>query len=272
MIDAHTELYGVLGNPVRHSLSPIIHNSAFQKMGLNAVYLAFEVKDLKAALEGVRGLGVRGVSVTIPFKTEVIRFLDGIEAVAQKIKAINTISNQDGRLVGYNTDWSGALRALEERIDLKDKRVCLMGAGGAARAIGFGLKERGAEIFISNRSHESGEKLARELGGIFKPFPGGLDVDVLINATSVGMSPQPEVTPYSEEPLREGMIVMDIVYHPLETRLLKEAKKRGCSTINGLEMLLYQAIGQIEIWTGMKPDITPVRESLRQAISLKEYD
>ncbi|MBM4323758.1 MAG: shikimate dehydrogenase [Deltaproteobacteria bacterium] len=267
MIDAKTQLYGLIGNPVRHSLSPIIHNSAFREMGLNAIYLAFEVKNLRAALEGIKGSGIRGVSVTIPFKREAIPFLDEIEAVAERIRAINTIANQSGKLVGYNTDWSGALMALEGRIDLKDRRVLLIGAGGAARAIGFGLKEKGAEIFISNRSPERGKQLAQELRGDFRPSIHGLGVDVIINATSIGMHPQPEATPFSEELLKEGMLVMDIVYQPLETRLLRAANKRGCLTINGLEMLLYQAILQIEIWTGRRPDALSIREYLRRAVS-----
>jgi len=270
MIDAQTELYGVLGNPVRHSLSPVIHNSAFRKMGLNAVYLAFEVKNLKAAMEGIREFGIRGVSVTVPFKTEALPFLDEIDVLAEKIRAINTIVNQGGKLIGYNTDWSGALMALEEWIDLKDKRVLLIGAGGAARAIGFGLKEKGAEIFISNRSHERGEQLARELKAVFQPSIDGLEADVLINATSIGMYPQPEATPFPKEFLKEGMIVMDIVYQPLETRLLKEAERKGCLAINGLEMLLYQAAAQIEIWTGRKADVLNIRESLQRAVTPME--
>src|SRR4030042_634986 len=122
MIDAETQLYGIIGNPVRHSLSPIIHNGAFRRMGLNAVYLAFEVKDLKKAIDGIRGLGIRGVSVTIPFKTEVISFLDKVDGVAGQIGAVNTIVNEGGKLVGYNTDWRGALGALEEKVDLKGKK------------------------------------------------------------------------------------------------------------------------------------------------------
>jgi shikimate dehydrogenase len=156
MIDAQTELYGVIGNPVQHSLSPILHNGAFKRLGWNAVYLAFEVKNLKEALRGIRGLGVRGVSVTIPFKTEVIPFLDKVEGVAKKIGAVNTIVNQGGRLIGYNTDCEGALEALEEKMNLKGKRVVLLGAGGAARAIGFGLKERDCQLIIANRSRNRG--------------------------------------------------------------------------------------------------------------------
>jgi shikimate dehydrogenase len=136
MIDGRTELYGIIGNPIRHSLSPMIHNGAFKRLGWNAVYLAFEVKNLEEALRGIRGLGVRGVSVTHPFKTEVIPFLDKVEKLAKKIGAVNTIVHRGGRLIGYNTDCDGALEALEEKMELRWKKVVLLGAGGAARAIG----------------------------------------------------------------------------------------------------------------------------------------
>jgi len=152
MIDGRTELYGVIGNPVRHSLSPIIHNGAFKRLGWNAVYLAFEIKNLEEVLRGIRGIGVKGVSVTHPFKTEVIPFLDKVEGLANKVKAVNTIVHRGGRLIGYNTDCKGALEALEEKVNLKGKGVVLLGAGGAARAIGFGLRERDCQLIIANRS------------------------------------------------------------------------------------------------------------------------
>lgn len=268
MIDAQTEIYGIIGNPVRHSLSPTIHNGAFLRMGLNAVYLAFEVKNLKEAISGIRGLGIRGVSVTIPFKTKVIPFLDNVEGVAGKIGAVNTIVNDGGRLIGYNTDWRGALEALEEKVDLKGKKVVLLGAGGAARAIGFGLRERGSEIIIFNRSSDKGKDLAKELGGIYRPFSSieGLEANVLINATSVGMYPHDEKSPLPKEVLKEGMIVMDIVYQPLRTKLLREAEQQGCQTIDGLEMLAYQGAAQLDIWTGKRPDLGQIKEDLRQAL------
>ena len=170
MIDAQTELYGVIGNPVQHSLSPMIHNGAFKRLGWNAVYLAFEVKNIEEALRGIRGLGVRGVSVTIPFKTEVIPFLDKVEGLAKKIGAVNTIVNRRGKLIGYNTDCDGAVEALDERMDLRGKRVVLLGAGGAARGIGFGLRERGYPLIVVNRSKEKGQSLCKELGCDYLPI------------------------------------------------------------------------------------------------------
>jgi shikimate dehydrogenase len=273
MINARTELYGVIGNPVRHSLSPMIHNGALKRLGRNAVYLTFEVKDLEEALRGIRGLGVRGVSVTIPFKTEVIRFLDKVEGRAKKIGAVNTIVNREGKLIGYNTDCNGALGALEERIHLEGKKVLLLGAGGAARAIGFGLKERDCRLIVSNRTKKKGEALTRELkchflpmSSLFERTAGELEADILINATSVGMYPRQRETPFPKKFLRKGMLVMDIVYQPLYTRLLREAKEKGCLTIDGLEMLVRQGAAQLMIWIGRRPDVKQIRDELYKAL------
>lgn len=268
MIDAQTELYGIIGNPVRHSLSPIIHNGAFRRMGLNAVYLAFEVNDLEEAIGGVRELGLRGVSVTLPFKTQILPYLDQIEGVASKIRAVNTILNEGGRMIGHNTDWEGALQALETKVDLKGKRVILLGAGGAARAIGFGLKEKGCQVIIFNRSQNRAKILAKELGCFHHPLSSfeEMDGDILVNATSVGMYPLDAESPIPKEILEEGMVVMDIVYRPLQTRLLREAAERGCMTIDGLEMLAHQGAAQLEIWTGKRPDILEIKNDLRRVL------
>ena len=268
MIDAETQLYAVFGNPVRHSLSPIIHNGAFQRMGLNAAYLAFEVSNLEEAVSGIKGLGIRGVSVTIPFKTQIIPFLDQLDEVAGKIRAVNTVRHEGGKLIGYNTDWSGALGALGEKVALKGNRIYLLGTGGAARAIAFGLKERGCQVFIGGRSPKKAAALAEELGMVHRPFPfaGRLDADVLVNATSAGMSPNDEESPVPKEVLHKEMTVMDIVYKPLKTKLLREAEERGCRTIDGLEMLARQGAAQIEIWTGRKAEIGEIQEDLRRAL------
>jgi len=273
MIDAQTKLYGVIGNPVRHSLSPIIHNGAFKRLGWNAIYLAFEVKNLEEALRGIRGLDVKGVSVTSPFKTEIVPFLDKVEGLARKIEAVNTIVNRGGKLIGYNTDGRGALEALEEKIDLRGKSVILLGAGGAARAIGFGLKKRDCQFIVANRSKKKGEGLSKELGCDYLPISslvrmkaGELEADVIINATSLGMVPRDRETPIPKKLLKEGMMVMDIVYQPLQTKLLREAKEKGCLTIIGLEMLVRQGAAQSEIWTGRKPEIGPIKKDLRRAM------
>lgn len=274
MIDGRTNLYGVIGNPIRHSLSPVLHNGAFRRMGLNAVYLAFEVQNLREAVAGIRGLGIRGVSVTIPFKTEIISLLDEIDEWAKEIHAINTILNREGRLIGYNTDWSGAIEALEKRVRLEGKRVLLLGAGGAARAIGYGLKKRNAEILICNRSLERGKALAEELGCRCEPLPAikDFEAELLINATSVGMHPHDRESPVPKGLLRQGMTVMDIVYRPLRTRLLREAQECGCEIVDGLEMLAYQGAKQLELWTGRKPDVGLIRDDLLRAGGEGAYD
>lgn len=274
MIDAHTRLFGVIGNPVRHSLSPVIHNGSLARMGMNAAYLAFEVQDLAAAVQGIRGLGICGISVTLPFKREIIPLLDRLDDTAARIGAVNTVANKEGLLVGYNTDWNGALAALEEETDLPGRNVLLLGAGGAARAIAFGLKERGCRAAIVNRTLPKAEDLARELG--FVAFPAEsldrLAPDVLINATSAGMSPRDRETPFPQRLFREGMVVMDIVYKPLETVLLREAREKGCRTIDGLAMLAHQGAAQVEIWTGQKPDVGEIKEDLKGAISNRPAD
>ena len=269
MINAHTELYGIIGNPVRHSLSPVIHNEAFRRMGLNAVYLAFEVNHLKEAMGGIRELGVRGLSVTIPFKTQILPYLDHIEGVAGKIRAVNTLAMEGQKLVGYNTDWCGAVEALEEKIDLQGKRVILLGAGGAARAIGFGLKEKGCQVAIFNRSRSRAEVLARELGCTHHPLSSLREMvgDVLVNATSVGMHPLDAESPVPKEVLGEGMVVMDIVYKPLRTKLLQEAEEQGCITIDGLEMLARQGAAQVHIWTGKRQKTDRIRGDLRRVLT-----
>ncbi|MGQ9693789.1 MAG: shikimate dehydrogenase [Thermodesulfobacteriota bacterium] len=272
MIDAHTHLYGIIGNPVKHSLSPIIHNRIFSRLGINAVYLAFEVNNLKKAIEGMRGLGISGMSVTIPFKTEIIPFLDELDELTKQIQAVNTLQNKGGKILGFNTDWLGAIQSLKEKSDLQDKKALLLGAGGAARAIAFGLKKEGCEIFIFNRSQEKGEKLAKELRATYlRKFPTIKEInpEIVINATSVGMVPHEDQSPYPINLLQEGMVVMDIVYHPRQTKLLREAEARGCQTVEGIEMLARQAAAQTEIWTGHKPDIAYIKEDLQKALRIK---
>ncbi len=261
MLDASTSLYGVIGNPVRHSLSPIIHNVSFKRAGINAVYLAFEINNLSDALKGIKALGIRGLSVTIPFKTEVVKYLDEIDPIAKKIKAVNTILNHEGNLLGFNTDWLGALEALKEVTDLDEKKILVLGAGGASRAIVYGLSRAGCQVIITNRSIDRAKELAEEFGCLYLKEPTS-EVDIIINSTPVGMYPLENETPLPKHYLRKGMIVMDTVYKPLKTRLLREAEERGCLTINGLSMLSYQGAYQFEIWTGTKPDILKIKEDL----------
>ncbi len=270
-INGRTALYGIIGNPVNHSLSPAMHNAAFAELGENSVYLPFPVLDLEAGILGLKALGVKGVSVTIPYKEAVIPLLDEIEAVARQIGAVNTIEIKDigGRklLCGSNTDWVGANRALAEKVRLRGAQVVLLGAGGSARAIGFGLQKEGARVVLCSRTESRGRSLAAELGCLWCPLDDAdsLHGEVLVNATSVGMQPEIHVSPIAKAILSRFQVVMDIVYAPLATRLLLEAQAAGCQVINGLEMLLYQGVAQYELWTGKPAPVELMRQKLYQA-------
>ena len=263
-VNGATELYGIMGNPVSHSLSPAMHNAAFQHLGLNKVYIPFATRDAAAAIKGFRALGVKGVSVTIPHKQAVIPELDGIDPVAAKIGAVNTLIINGGNVHGYNTDWLGANAALKQLTPLKGKKVLLLGAGGSARAIGFGLLEEGACPTLASRTPSTGQALAEALGCPWVPLGAieDLQADILINATSIGMGANHEQSPLACQCLVHFDIVMDIVYAPLETRLLSEAKAAGRQTINGLAMLLYQGVAQFELWTGLEAPVEIMRQQL----------
>ncbi len=267
-IDAKTFLYGVIGDPVLHSLSPVMHNTAFAAIGYNGVYLAFGVKDVAAAISGVRGLGIRGLSVTIPHKLTVMKHLDEIDDKAVRIGAVNTIINNDGKLFGYNSDCLGATNALLEKTDIKDKQVILVGAGGAARAIGFGILSEGGKLTIVNILEDEGKQLAKDLNVDYYHLSEHkkLDCQILINATPVGMSPDTDAMPIEKEFLREDMVVMDVVYNPLETRLLKEAKNIGCITVDGVSMFVYQGVSQFESWTGKKAPVDVMRKVVMESL------
>jgi shikimate dehydrogenase len=266
IVDQHTGLYGVIGNPISHSLSPIMHNAAFSQKGINAVFMAFETRDPDACIKGMKGLGIKGMAVTIPYKADVIPLLDEVDDLAGRIGAANTIINRNGRLVGYNTDGIGALKALEERTELSGKSCIMIGAGGAARAIGYVLMENGIELTVANRSVERGKSLCRALGCRFINLGGLLreKADILINTTPVGMAPAYGACLVPEQALRDGMVVMDIVYNPLETRLIAMAGSRGCITINGLAMFVHQGAEQFRLWTGIEPPIKAMTEAVER--------
>ena len=271
-IDSNTRIYGVMGKPVSHSLSPAMHNAAFQQIGLNSVYVAFEVKDVARALDGFRELGVCGVSVTIPHKQAVIKHLDAIDPVAEKIGAVNTLVIDERQIKGFNSDWVGAVQALETITELPGKTILVLGAGGSARAVGFGLREKGAKILLANRTLSRGQALAAELGAEFVLLTDIADVkaDALINTTSVGMTPSVDATPAPAALLENVAAVMDIVYSPVETRLLREAKQAGCRTADGTNMLLYQGVAQFEVWTGRNAPVDVMRAALNAG--LKQLD
>jgi 3-dehydroquinate dehydratase/shikimate dehydrogenase len=250
-VDAATRVYGVVGDPVSHSLSPAIMNTALRRENVNAVYLALHAKTLKDLLACVRDIPIHGLSITMPYKQAILEHLDNTDSHTTKIGACNTVVRaQDGKLYGFNTDTAGVVRPLEQRITLEGARMLVLGAGGAARAAVFGLKERGCEVFILNRSSAPAQKLARQAKArsVKRPDLKKLSFDVIINATPVGMANT------RESPLNENEInaryVFDMIYDPAETRLMKMAKERGAQVIPGIEMFVQQAARQFEIWTG----------------------
>jgi 3-dehydroquinate dehydratase / shikimate dehydrogenase len=250
-VDVATRVYGVAGDPVSHSLSPIIMNTAMRRENVNAVYLALHAKTLKDLLACVRDIPIHGLSITMPYKEAILQYLDNTDSHTAKIGACNTVVRaQDGKLYGFNTDTAGVVRPLEQRLALEGARVLVLGAGGAARAAVFGLKERGSEVFILNRSTAPAQKLARQAKArtVKRADMKKLAFDVIVNATPVGMSNTREL------PLNENEInakyVFDMVYDPAETRFLKAAKDRGAQIIPGIEMFVHHAARQFEIWTG----------------------
>jgi shikimate dehydrogenase len=271
MIDADTSLFGLIGDPVAHSLSPVMHNQAFAATGYNGVYLTFRVTDPDKAIKGIAALNFKGVSVTLPHKVAVMEYLDAVDETAARIGAVNTIVNNQGRLIGYNTDGAGALQALRTRTSIKDKSVALIGAGGAARAIGFGLVAAGGRVTILNRTRVSGERLATDLPAQFLPLEKWTQnhYEILINTTPVGMHPETDATPIPKEDLSKDMVVMDIVYNPLETRLLKEAAASGCRIIKGVDMFVFQGAQQFELWTGKKAPVEVMRQAVLEALKAK---
>jgi shikimate dehydrogenase len=264
MIDAAAQVFAVMGSPVRHSLSPVMFNRAFSETGYNGVYVAFQVAAVKDGMAAMRSLGIKGASITIPHKVSILDFLNEMDPMAESIGAVNTVVNHEGRLKGYNSDCLGAITALEETTGLKGKRVAIIGAGGAARAIGFGVKSRGSDLTLINRTVASGEKLATALEADFIPISElqSLPYDILIQTTSLGMIPNIHQSPVPDALLTPGLLVMDIVYAPLKTRLLKVAEKSGCRTINGLSMFVHQAAFQFELWTQRPAPLAVMKQSL----------
>jgi shikimate dehydrogenase len=259
--DAAPARFAVLGYPVGHSLSPVMHNAAFAATGFAGLYAAIPVREIGPAVAGLRALDFRGASITIPHKQAVMEWLDEVAEDARRIGAVNTVVNREGRLAGWNTDRAGAIAALREKTPLAGRQTAVLGAGGAARAVAFGIADEGGAVTIFNRGRKRGEALAAELGSEFHPLSDfkGDSFDILINTTPVGMLPAAGETPIPGERLRPGLVVMDIIYNPLRTRLLAEAAAAGCITIDGLEMFIRQGARQFELWTGMPAPVEVMR-------------
>jgi len=283
-ISGKTRVCGVIGDPVEHTMSPAMHNAAFNQLGLDYIYIPFRVKkeELGKSIEGMRALNIKGLNVTIPHKVAVIPLLDKLDPLVKKIDAVNTIDNTDGVLTGYNTDATGFLQALLERgVEPEGKNTVILGAGGASRALSFILAERGARLVILNRKLELNwaEELAQRISQAFKKEIEALELntenlsvvleraDILINATSVGMSPDIDGTPIPARLLKPGLVVFDIVYNPLKTRLLREAEEAGARTIiSGIDMLAWQGALAFKKWTGQKAPLELMKREATEAL------
>jgi shikimate dehydrogenase/3-dehydroquinate dehydratase type I len=256
--------YILLGNPVKQSLSPIMHNAALADLSQDGRYNAFCVYDLAAVVSGMRGMDIHGASVTIPYKVAVMELLDDIDEDALKIGAVNTISNDNGRLTGFNTDWRGLILTLKEAMTIKDKKFVIIGAGGTARAAAYGIIKEGGTPIIVNRSAEKGKILSDKFNCPFYSLAeiGKIKADCLINTTPVGMYPCADGSPVDTGVLAGYKYVMDVIYNPLTTKLLQDAKMQGCHTFLGLDMFVHQGACQIELWTGKEPN----RELMKKVV------
>jgi shikimate dehydrogenase len=276
-ISGKTGVCAIIGDPIEHSLSPMMHNAAFKELKLNLVYVAFTVtrNELKEAISSARILGFRGLNVTMPHKNAVMKYLDEMDSMAKCIGAVNTVLNDGGRLVGFNTDGIGAMRALKENgVSLGGKKLLLLGAGGAGKAIAFQAAQEVEELVVLNRTSEKAEKVTEILRKKFgKKMKGRAfsseflreemkDTDILVNATSVGMHPAVNRSPVPQTLLRPNLCVMDIIYSPLETKLLMDAKAVGATVVSGLEMLIYQGAASFEIWTNKSAPIEVMNKAV----------
>lgn len=276
-INAHTSVYCIIGNPVRHSLSPVIHNAAFEHTGINAVYVAFEPSSVHHAITAIKSLGIKGASVTIPFKVDVLQLCDSVDTLAMRIGSVNTLVNNNGTIKGYNTDGYGLLRSLETNgIEYINKKILIIGNGGSARAIAYTLAEKNAQITICGRNQNNVKMLADDLRKNFTTIHDILiielnpditsEYDIVINTTPVGMKPETDKLPIDIRLLHHHHVVVDIIYSPLHTLFLQKAQRKGCSVITGDYMLLYQASMQFEIWTGQPAPVDIMHKVLKDAL------
>jgi len=267
IVDQATQVYGVAGDPISHSLSPVMMNAAFRREAVNAVYLALHAKSLKDLLACVRDIPIRGLSITMPYKQDIVEELDNSDALTKQIGACNTVVRAaDGKLYGFNTDVAGVVVPLEQRLHLAGARILIVGAGGVARAAAFGLKNKSAEVFLTNRTAEKGQTLARQakVKYLKRPEVAKQSFDVIINATPVGMNGNKQ-SPLEEKELNTKY-VFDLVYTPAETRLTKMAVAKGLQVIPGLEMFVQQGARQFEIWTGKPAPIAEMAYVVTKAL------
>jgi 3-dehydroquinate dehydratase/shikimate dehydrogenase len=268
-----TRVYGVIGDPIAHSLSPLMHNAAFAARGMDAAYLPFRVRRISDFIEAVRDFGISGFSVTLPHKQRILKYLDGCDPLAAEIGAVNTVQVRGGnRLYGYNTDYAGVLRAVERRVPLAASRVLLVGAGGSARAVAFALAKGGATVAIWARRPAKARALARAVGGetMGRAALRREKFDAIVNCTPVGMYPGGG-SPLDAAELN-APVVMDLIYRPRKTELLKRAERRGVAVISGVEMFLAQGAAQWEIWTGRRAPHNVMRRAVLAALAAEERE
>ncbi|RUM32925.1 MAG: shikimate dehydrogenase [Aquifex sp.] len=265
MITSETELYGVIGYPVKHSLSPIFQNAFLKWAGINGVYLAFEIdpQNLKEAIEGFKAIGIKGINVTVPHKEVIIPYLEEIDSTAKEIGAVNTVKFRDGKAEGFNTDWIGFIKALKMLLpELKGKKVLLLGAGGASKAVAYGLMKEKSEVYIWNRTREKAERLAKKFGlkVVNSPEEVVECVDVIVNTTTVGLKEDdPELFNYNL--IKPDHIVVDIIYK--DTKLIQKAKEVGAKFQDGLPMLIWQGIEAFKIWNGCEPPYSVAEKAIK---------
>jgi shikimate dehydrogenase len=287
-VTGKTKVCALIGDPVEHTLSPQIHNAAFKERGLDYIYLPFRVgkEQLKQAVAGLRALNVRGFNITMPHKVAVIPMLDKLDPLAEKIGAVNTVVNDKGVLTGHNTDGLGVLNALlEKEVEPEGKKIVIIGAGGASRAISYVLARRGALLTILNRKQELGwaedlaDSIRKNLGTAVSAMELGFaqlktslnGADILINATSVGMSPDTENSLVPAEFLKNELTVFDVIYNPLKTKLLQQAGAAGCLTIGGVDMLVWQGVLAFEQWTGQTAPLETMRREALNMLQKEEH-
>jgi len=273
-LDAKTQVFGVIGDPIGHSLSPAMQNAALQARKFNGVFLPFRVADLRDFFSAIEPLGIRGFGVTLPHKARILRYLDDCDRLAAEIGAVNTVLVRGaGEFYGYNTDYIGVLRAIQKRMNLRGTRVLLFGAGGAARAAAFALASAGAGVFVCARREARARELARAVRGETIPRRAlrGARFDAIVNATPVGMYPHPDASPLEPEELN-CRVVFDLIYRPGNTRLLQLAAQRGIKTISGLEMFVAQGAAQFEIFTGMRPPVAAMRGAVEAVLQREEKE
>ncbi|MFZ0640999.1 MAG: shikimate dehydrogenase [Candidatus Acidiferrales bacterium] len=270
----HTRVYGVIGNPIAHSLSPVLHNAGFRARKIDALYLPFRVIDLNDFLHAVQPLGIAGFSITLPHKERILAHLDHIDPLARSIGAVNTVAvSANGKLFGYNTDSIGVLRALEGRLPPRGSRILILGAGGVARAAAFALAGAGASVAICSRRPERARQLAKAVQG--EPVPRAalrkMSFDAIINATPVGMHPREAESPIAPQELN-CRLAFDTIYRPQKTKFLQLSANRGIETVSGLEMFLAQGIAQWEIWTGQAAPVAAMRRAVLAAVRRDERE